>query len=373
MTLTGAIDGAFSLSLSSGTGNLSLLSNVGATTRLAAFTITQTGNATTQSITAANIVQLGGSGTSAFGTLDTNTASGIALTGTGFTFNGTVDTTALGPMILQNSGTAIFNVAADTTLAGVFTQTGPGMISLSSTISAVGDITIACPLTAIGSGELTATGAISLLDRLEGPGNITFNPGTNITVAGDAGGVTRIGVLTVSSAQNVDFKDVSANSILQSAGTGTTTINGDLNTNAVLGISLTDTNLSLIGEIITTSSGPLTLNHTGTLSINSSATTSVHGSISETGTGGVSLAGTMASNAGISFDNAITLTNNTTISTVSGGGNIVLSDTIDGAQNLILAAGAGNITLSGAIGATTRVANFTIQSANNASAQNITA
>ena len=86
----------------------------------------------------------------------------------------------------------------------------------------------------------------------------------DITVDGDIGSLTQLSTLTITSANNVSLQDVTATTFTQSAGTGTTTINGDMNTNAPGGIAITTSGVTLDGDMTTINGGPITITNSGT-------------------------------------------------------------------------------------------------------------
>jgi hypothetical protein len=375
ISLSNSVNGAQTLTLSAGTGSITTSSAIGALTRLTSFTISQTASATLGAINAGAFVQLGGTGTTTLsGAVNTNTLSGVSLVGNNFTFNAAVNTTASGPVTVSNSG--LFTLAATCTSSGAFTQNGSGASTLSSAINGSSSISFASAITVAGSASLSTTAnPITLNSTLDGPGSITLNAGTgSISVVGAAGSLTRLGTVTFSRAANISTLGIQAASVSQTAGTGTTTIFGDLNTTSLSGINFTGTNFTITGSLLSTNGGICTIKHTGLLSLTAGSSTLLSGAFTENGTGGtVNLAGTIhANDANISFANPITLMGATTLNS-DGGGDIVISSAIDGPYDLVYDAGTGNITLAADIGDVTPVSSLTISSANNVSTQAITA
>ena len=157
------------------------------------------------------------------------------------------------------------------------------------------------------------------------------------------------------------------------AGQGLSTYQ-NLNTTAIGGISLTGSQLTINGNLISTGNGPCAITHTGLLILEAGASSLLTGAFTESGMGGtVNLSGTLhASNANVSFANPITLIGPTTLNS-NDGGDLLIGSTIDGPYDLVYTVGTGNLTLAAAIGGTTPVSSLTITTANNASAQTIRA
>ncbi|MFC1576337.1 LamG-like jellyroll fold domain-containing protein, partial [Candidatus Omnitrophota bacterium] len=122
-----------------------------------------------------------------------------------------------------------------------------------------------------------------------------------------------LGDITITSAGNVTASStVNAASFTQTAGTGTTEFKDTINTTGV--VDITTSGIKLGGDITTT-------------------------------------------NASITFDGPVVLTDNVALSTDTGAGDITFGGTLDSGSadlqnplNITLAAGAGNITFTGAIG-----------------------
>jgi hypothetical protein len=375
ITFSSTIDGGQNLTVSSGTGAIVFGGNVGGSTRLNNLTISLAGNVTANNISAATLTQLNGTGTTTLnGAVDTNAFGGVTLVGTAFTLNNTITTTAAGPLSIANSGLLNMTSGAVCSIDGAFTQSNVGATTLSGQITAGGAISFSGPITLSGNAVLSTTTSqnITLANTVDGGGNLTMTAGGgSIALQGAAGSGTRIGALTIVSALNVSTLGIVANSIAQQAGGGTTTINGDLNTNGPSGISFILNNLTLTGGLTTTNGGPVIETNSGTLTSVSTGTRTIDGFFLQNGTGPVIYAGTLqTNNQSISFSSPITLNGDVTLNSGSGGGNITLSGAVDGAYVLTLAAGTGDILLSGIIGGTTPLASMTFSTAHNITAQN---
>lgn len=387
ITLGSTVQGGFGLTLNSGAANITLSGDVGTIANLTSFSITRAGNVSTQAIIAGSITQSDGSGTTTFnGALNTTALSGISLTGTSFTFNNTFTTTAAGPLSVVNTGVLQFSSGATGSLAGSLTQSGTGSTQLSSSITAGGAVQFNGAFSASGTGSLSTQAAnqpITFFSTLDGPGNLILSSGTaDITFSGNAGSSTSLGALTISTVRNFTAQAVTASSLTQSTGTGTTLFNGALATSGSSGISLTGTNLTFLQNVLTTGSGPITLSNSGALTTTAGKTISSNGNFTQNGSGSISLASsitttnTMAANAGINFSGTspITLTAPVSLDTSAGNGTITLaaSSSIDGNQAITFNAGTGDINVLDNIGSTTRVGAVTFTSAHDILVQAIT-
>lgn len=374
VTLSGTVDGAQGLTIASGTGNTLLSGAVGPA--ITSITFNSANNITTQAITAGAISQLGGAGTTTFnGNLITNTVAGISLVGTNFTLNGSVTTTTgSGPVNINNLGTLTLPVGFVGTVGGVFAQSGSGTTSLAGPITSTGALSFAGPITIVGTSPLLSTAAasqnITLSGLIDGSGNLALAAGGgSINLVSAVGSGTRLGTLTFTSALNVTAVAITAGSIVQLAGTGTTTFNGALNTNTAAGISLHLTNLTRSAAITTTAAGVLTIVNSGTFTSTAAGAMTIDGAFSQSGGGSSTIAGTLTTNnQPISFANAITLSNDTVLSSGAGAGDVTLSGTVNGTHALTLTAGTGSISLAGVIGGITPLTTLTFTSAANITA-----
>ncbi|MFN5199559.1 MAG: beta strand repeat-containing protein, partial [Planctomyces sp.] len=104
--------------------------------------------------------------------------------------------------------------------------------------------------------DTTAAGAFPIGDHITfggviegktagGGENLAMDAGTtgDITLLGNAGNARRIGTLLIRNAVNVTLRDVTAQTLLQTTGTGTTTFNGTVNTTSATGVDVTTTNI----------------------------------------------------------------------------------------------------------------------------------
>ncbi|MFO1046083.1 MAG: hypothetical protein U0941_30260 [Planctomycetaceae bacterium] len=379
-TLTGTNDGVEDLTLTAGTGNITFTGAVGAT-RLGDVLINSAADVTESAgMTVASLKQVAGTGTTTLdGAVDTNTAQGVQLTGTNLVVNAGITTTADGVVTVNESGTVVIAAAGDITADGAVSLTAGGGIATAGDITTTNDnVTFA--------SATTLTGAVNI-DTGAGAGDITFQntlTGTtdgvedlaltagagNVTFTG-AVGATRLGAIVINSAADVtESAGITSASLVQIAGTGTTTLDGVVDTNTVVGVHLTGTNLNVNADITTTNGGVVTLTESGTIQIASTGDISADAAVTLTATGGISTAGDITTtNDNVTFASATNLTGPVSIDTGAGIGNIVFQSTVDGAQALSLTAGAGNISFADTVGSVSPLQSLTINSAVNVTFQ----
>lgn len=269
------------------------------------------------------------------------------------------------------------NVETSTLTGGITTATAGDVTIGSPTISLANDIS-----TAATNGNITLSGATTLskavsLSTGAGAGNISFastldgaqtlslTAGTgDVTFSGAVGGTTRLGAITIVSAKDVTAAAIKAASLSQAAGSGTTTLNGAVDTNAAAGVSLTGTNLAVNSTITTSSTGTVTFNQLGTITIAAAGDVSADGKVGLKAAGGITTAGDITTtDDNVTFASKTTLSGPVAISTGAGAGDISFADTLDGAKTLGLTAGTGAISFTGAVGSTAPLAGIKIDSA----------
>ncbi|MBS0653703.1 MAG: hypothetical protein JSR39_09320, partial [Verrucomicrobia bacterium] len=378
-----------SLTVSSGTGDFTIGANAGLVHPLNALTITTARNVTAQAITAASITQSAGTGTTLFNNnLITTGAGGVNLNGTAFSILGNVTTGNGGPILIVNTGTLTTTTGKTLFGDGGFSQSGGGSVSLASNVSATNNnILFTNPITLTANVVLnsgTTAGDITV-GTVDGGFDLTFTSGRDI-YAGVIGGTTRLGIVKATTVRDNHASSITAGAIVQLAGTGTTSLAGNIDTNTAAGINLVGNNFIRSGSIITTNGGSFTVTNSGLITGTSINTTSIDGSYTQIGVGpsaAHNLAGTLTARQGISLSSPITLLSdplNLTpiiLDTSGGNGNILVSGTIDNdanaAHKLILRSGSGNTTLSAAVGGTAPIGPFVLGNVNNVTAAAITA
>ena len=286
-----------------------------------------------------------------------------------------------GPVITNNNatltlntgaaGTVTINAAGDIGADGAVSITGGGGISTAGDITTTADnITFVSPTTLTGGGTVAintagtggGTGDITFQSTLTGTTigaeNLNLTAGTSNILFTGAVGATRLGAVTVNSAANVtETAGLTAASVVQSAGTGTTLLTGAVNTNTATGVTLTTNNITQNGTITTTGNGVVTFTNAGLLTIAAAGDMNLDGAFTQNGAGVVSTAGDITTtNDNVSFLRAVTLTGGSVLS--AGSGNITFSNTLDGGFNLT-ANSTANTTFTGAVGNSAPLASLT--------------
>ena len=246
--------------------------------------------------------------------------------------NNGITTTNNGTVTVNESGHATLAVAGDIISDGAVSLTAAGGISTAGDVTTSNDnVTYVSATTLTGPVAVntgSGSGNIAFNSTVDGGQNLTLTAGTgNVTFADAVGGASRLGDLQITSAADVTAKAISASTLTQAAGTGTTTLNGVVNTNAAGGVSLTGTNLVVNNGITTTNNGTVTVNESGRATLAAVGDITSDGAVSLTAAGGISTAGDVTT----SNDNVAMITTN-------AGGNIDLGGNISagtGAVNLV--------------------------------------
>ena len=287
--------------------------------------------------------------------VDEAITAGVGSNGQGLTLQSGGNTTVNQPITLRGgtisitthtgtvpaNGSIILNAALDTTGGA---QTG-GVVTL-STNGGAGNIQLGSNITT-GNADIQFTGPVALtagsaLDTGAGAGDITFSNTLNGTqtlglTAGTGSiafngivGTTRLGAVTVNSANNVGINEnFNAASFTQTAGTGTTTIatTKTLDVNGAGGVSITTAAASLGGinasagaVSVTTSAGSIAIGADSVVG-NTNVTLTANGASSDvTLAAGGAITGTTGSvslSAGRTISLADVVTANTTASLIS--------------------------------------------------------
>ena len=293
ITFDNTINGGHNLALNAGTGAATVSGIIGGTTALASLTISGTGPVT--------LTEIGGASAGVIGsTTVSGTVGGITLNGGTYnanaqTYSGAV-TLVVYTTVTSNNAEISFDSAID----------GAYALSL-----------------AAGTGSITLTGAV--------------------------GAATQLGDLTIVSASNVTAVAITATTLTQSAGTGTSTFNGAINTSAIGGVNLTGSAFAFNATTTTTGGGGFTLVNSGTATFALDADLSVDGAFSQSGSGSVSTAANITTKGGtISFAAPIALTG--TITMMSIGGDQTYTGAITGVEALTLNACTGGSITVGNVG-----------------------
>jgi filamentous hemagglutinin family protein len=365
ITFSSTVNGANNLNVAAGASSTTFSGVVGGTTPLGALLVTATGglslgtgatgiSASSVTVATSTTTTLNFVGTTTISTAASNgNATFGAITGAaaglqGLTisvgsgavnFNGNLGATRLGTTTINSTGSVSFSSATSSVVASGFSIVG----AAASTLGVAGTTTFN---TSAASGPIAFGGTIN--GTTANAQALTLNPGTgDITLSGAVGGTTALGAVTITNATNVTTAAITATSLTQSAGSGTSTFGG--------AVSLSS-NLSLTGQAFTMQGAISAVNATyvnaGLLTFTSGAGQTLTGAFSQTGVGAVQTAGNIATSGGnISFLRGVTLTGNVNMETGDSTGDITFSSTINGAQGLTLFA--SNITFSSAVGGVT--------------------
>lgn len=373
-TVTGTTPATENLTLTAAAGSITFTGAVGAV-QLGAIQINSAGDVTANSITAASVKQSAGTGSTTFnGTVNTNAGAGVSLTTNAINVNAAINTTGGGTVTFANAGQLTIAAAGGITADGDVTQTTSGTVSTAGDISTTSDVvsfagavTLAGPVTI--STVVSGTGNnITFGSTLNGGQNLGLTAGTtgNVNFNGAVGNLARLGTVTVNSAANVNVSagGLAAASFVQSAGTGTTTLGGFVDTNTSTGIAITTSLINVNAAINTANTGGVTFTNAGVLTIASAGDITSDGAVVQNGSGTVTTAGDITTTGDlVSFAKGVTLaTNAVAISTA--GGNILFSDILNGGQALNLTAGTGSISFNTTVGGVSRLGAVTIGSAN---------
>ena len=350
---------------------------------------------------ARNVTIAAGSGNVGFGGAvgGGNALASMAVTGGNITLGGNVTTntnqTYTGKVIL------VANDTLDSSAAG-------GNIAFSSTVDATTAGTQSLTLAA-GTGNVAFGGAVGATNRLASltatGGNVTI--GGNVTTSGNqaySGAVVLSAADTLDSSNsngNISFtssvdSDGTARALTITSGTGNVTFGaaegllGSLSSLVVTGstISLngnvtttgnqtyTGAVLLPIGSRMRSGAGNVAFSSTvdaGTAAATQTLTVYGFGNVSFGGAVGginkfasliatetnISLGGNVTTSGSQNYNGAVILGANDTLDSSAAGGNIAFSSTVDSAsataKNLTLAAGTGNVSFGGAVGATNKV------------------
>ena len=298
----------------------------------------------------------------------TNLNSGISTEKQNITINGNV---LLGNNVeLKTRATSGADITINGTVDGsknLALDAGTGNIAFNGVVGNVrlGDLTInsandvlAASITAASITQVAGGGTTTFNGKLDATGNINL-AGNNFNLNGE----TATNDLIINAANNVTTGAIAANNITQVAGGGTTIFNGTLKTTG--NINLTGNNFNLTNSINSTTGG-FTINNSGKLTIAAAADTIAAGAFQQIGNGNVYTAGDITS-SGIQFNSAVVLTGDIGLNTSGKNGAIAFTSTIDGTtpyqQALTLAAGSGDINIKGAVGSITPLRQLVIDNA----------
>ncbi|WP_153161844.1 YDG domain-containing protein [Zoogloea sp. 1C4] len=413
--VTGGVGEANPLTVNAGTGDVSFMGVVGGAVKGAPGAIVVNSGGTTlfnAAVTAASVTtdapgktQLGGNITTTGAQhfqddVEVLTAVSLATTNSAVSFDKAVDsaagqtaaltvgsgsadvtfsglvggTTALGALAVDSTGTTLFadavRAASVTTNAGGTTRLGGnvttgGAQTYNDAVELLTGVTVTTTNSAVSFGGTlnSEAGEGNNLTVVAGSGDVSFTG----AVGGAASG--RLGTLTVTSAHDVTANAISAGALVQTAGSGTTTLNGAVDTDTAAGVSLAGTHLAVNAGITTTNGGGVTLNQSGTTALSASGDINADGAVHITAGGGISTAGDITTNgADVTFASAATLTGPVSINTGGGTSTIQFASTVDSdaagtPRTLRLATGSGGLNFVAALGGTHALDELRLESA----------
>jgi trimeric autotransporter adhesin len=280
-----------------------------------------------------NIELSGGAGKTNLGSADINleavtTTGTVTIANNGTTvgsdifLNGTFSSGSSSTTITTVSGTIVMNGLFAAGSLNLDANGQPSDIQVNNTLSiTTGDVTLTADDSIIfnGSGKIDATGA----------GNVSVESNTD-NLSGGSGDSIAMG-----GGDEID------------AGSGTITLTSTGANAGNINVGILNTTNSTSSAVTITGAAGLTL--IGTINTNGG------GFVQTSGATSVSLQGNslITSGGDITFNDAITLTAGAGLFTGSGGGDITIASTIDGATAFELSAGTGTILISGNVGAST--------------------
>ncbi|HBE20105.1 MAG TPA: hypothetical protein DEG17_17550 [Cyanobacteria bacterium UBA11149] len=363
MNFNGTVDGNQNFTLIAGTGNINFAQAVGSTTRLGNLTVTSANNFTANSLTAASLIQNAGTGTTSLGILNTNAANGINLTGNNFNFNGAINTTG-GGLTIAHSGQVTIDAAADMILGGDFFQSGSLVVTGGDITANNSNITFNSPVLLNNSVNFTSTtlnfnGAITGLSNA----SLTLNSTTinlnadittanqNITVNGNTNLGNNITIDTGSGVGDINFNGTinGSQNLTLKGGTGNITVTGDVGNSTRLGnLTIASANSINTQGINANNITAIAENDIITSDINTSATTGTGGIIELTSnngtisTGNLNSSGTSGGDITVKASTAITTNDINSSGSIGNGGNVLLDPINDIQVGFINAQGGSN-------------------------------
>jgi CHAT domain-containing protein len=265
------------------------------------------------------------------GTVNGNQSLTLKAQGGNITVDGAVGSSiALGNLVAKSAGTTLFNgtvnAASLSTDADGTTQlngnvTTTGVQSYGDNVQLNNSVTLNT-----GNGDVTFAGTVN--SQASETNALRLNVGLgNIAFKGIVGS-TPLGNLTIDSAHDVQAAgSITAASITQTAGTGTTTFNGALNTNGAGGVNLTGNNFDLNGSVTAIGGGSVNLtanNNISTQEITANAGMSLTSKTGKVNSGDLNTSGATGGNISIEARDRITAGVINSSATLGNGGNIFL-------------------------------------------------
>ena len=385
--------------------NVSIGANANLTGTTAAFngtvtggganSLTVTGNAVFGNAPAdivTNVTTLSVTGTTQINT-NTVTTTGsqsynlMVTLGTDVTLSGTTGTFTTGVTGAGNSLTLSYTGISlvNGTFTGILnlTANAGGTTQLSGNITTAGFQSYTDIVSVVASSVLTTTDSnVTFTDTVNGnaaysenltvdtgAGNISFGDGVGDIV----GGATPLGDITITSAADVRFFDaVTADSITQAAGTGTSQFDSTVTLRASggAGLALTGNNYTFSDAVNTlagANGGTVTITNGGLLTIPAASNMNLDGAFLQNGAGPVNSSGDITTTGDdIRFDGVLSLGGDVFLDSGSASaGGITLSSAVSGLSLLTLRSGTGDVLINGTLGAGPRINGLAVTEAAN--------
>jgi len=170
---------------------------------------------------------------------------------------------------LEGPVSAAGSLTLDTTSTGGAAPVGAGIYLGAIVQTSAGTLQANRPVTLTGTSVVTDTGSgtVTFADTINGAQALTLAASGTINLNAAVGGTTPLSSLTISNASDVNPPAaITAGTMSQQAGTGTSTFGGLLHASGVGGLSLSGTNFAISGGL-TVDSGPASITASGTLPI----------------------------------------------------------------------------------------------------------
>lgn len=338
ITFVGTLNGANSLELTAGSGNVAFNTGIGETTPLSGLTVHS-------------------AAATSFNNAESTVNGNVAVTSTNINLNRELNTTSGGTATFTNAGTLFIGPSGNLGLDGAFNQNGAGPVNLQGDITTTNDNVSFNGAVSLNDDAAINTGAgagdITFISTLNGANDLNLTAGTgNVAFNTGIGETTPLASLTVNSASATSFNNAES------------FVNGN--------VAVTSTNINLNRELTTTGGGTATFTNSGTLFIGPNGNLDLDGAFNQNGAGPVNLQGDIVTtNDDITFNGAVTLNDDSTLNTGAGGGNILFSSTVDGNNDLAVTAGTGSFSFTGAVGSDTALASWTVNSAGDVNVNNV--
>ncbi|MFN5625250.1 MAG: beta strand repeat-containing protein, partial [Planctomyces sp.] len=225
--------------------------------------------------------------------------------------------------------------------------------------------------TTLSSGAVSLNsngGAIAFSNTVDGTQKLTLIAGSGrISFDASVGDTDPLSSLQITSAADVTFSGtVDANALTQLAGTGTTTFSDTVILTG--GLNLTGTHFSIAGRV--EAGGAIAVTNTGALTTTSDGSLVSADSFAQVGTGSSSIGANITTAGDLSFASAVTLTADVALNSRNAG-SISFGGTLDGPFDLTLTAGGEDVSFLGFVGASAKLADISIVSANDVTVASI--